>query len=214
MKAITFFITFASACIIISTSTQARWESKSTGLTFRSSYWHANSEHNRIRVTDGMSSSDVHVGGVGGWLTMFSRYNEKMWLEFSLGGVANVNVVEQNYYEDIVDVRVITPVLLGVRYDLLAIDNPSAFRPYLSGGGGPYWISDIHVEDRLMEEEVEIDTKLKRGAYAGVGFNFMLCNWCAINLDMRYHFINLKQHHPDSGYEAGLGISFMWGSYQ
>ncbi|MBN2013414.1 hypothetical protein JW960_29050 [candidate division KSB1 bacterium] len=214
MKTKLFFITIISLIIMLNTRVYARWDSKSAGLTFRSSYWHMDSSPNQIRISDDLGTSSVHVGGVGGWLAMFSRYDENVWLEFSIGGVANVNVVEYDMFDENVDVQVTTPVLLGIRYDLLNPENPGAFRPYLSVGAGPYWITDIHVEDRMEEEQVDVNTKLKSGGYTGGGLNFMLSNWCALNLDMRYHFINLKPHHPNSGYEAGLGITFMWGSYQ
>ena len=75
-------------------------------------------------------------------------------------------------------------------------------------------IIDYCKVERMYEDEVKIETKLRRGGYLGGGANFLLSDWFAINFDVKYHFIDFSKNHDNSGYEYGIGVSFMWGKYQ
>ena len=111
------------------------------------------------------------------------------------------------------DADVITPLLIGLKYNLLNHQNPSAFQPYIAFGAGPYWITHVTARDELYKEEVTLKTDSHRGGYLGGGFNFILTNWAAINFDLKYHFINFNVNHEYSGPEYGIGLQFMWGHF-
>ncbi|MDZ7262330.1 MAG: porin family protein [candidate division KSB1 bacterium] len=213
----------AIKCVIIGTlvilsfslsKTFAQTKVRSTGIGLRGSYWKMSNHSAHIIVTDHGERSAVSVGGIGGWLYFFSRYNNNAFFEFSLGGIATVKEESIDYWKENVDVSTITPLLLGVRYNLFSIQSQSALQPYFTFGGGPYWITDVMVREKLYDDEVTVKTSLKRGGYAGGGFNFMLSSWFAVNFDVKYHFINFNIKHDKSGFDYGLGVSFMWGQYK
>jgi len=192
----------------------AKRDVKSTGIGLRGTYWKLNNDPTRIIVSDHGNYSSVNTGGGGVWLYLLSRMNYNTLFELSLGAVGKVEE-ETNYYtQSDVDVFAVTPILLGMRFELFSPDNQSALQPYLSLGGGPYWFSTITVKERLYEDEVKIETELKRGGYLGGGVNFLLSDWFAINFDMKYHFINFNKNHENSGFEYGLGVNFMWGRFR
>jgi outer membrane protein W len=112
-----------------------------------------------------------------------------------------------------VEVTALTPVLLGLRHILFSVHNPSALQPYITLGAGPYWLHDVKVRDRYYEDEVTVKSKVKPGAYAGAGMDFMLASWVGLNFDVKYHFVDFNVNHDYSGFDYGLGFSFMWGRY-
>lgn len=202
--------------LLFSTLTFARHdEVKSTGIGFRGSYWKMADNPDLVSVSNHFGNTSVNVGSGGGWLFLFSRVNDYMFFEVTLGAVGNVE--EETYLYDTntnVDVFAVTPILLGVRYDLLPAENQSGLRPYISLGGGPYWVSTVNVKETAFHEEVTVNTEFNRGGYAGGGVNFMLSSWLGLNFDMKYHFIDFNKNHKYSGYEWGMGVSVMWGSYK
>jgi len=188
---------------------------RSAGIGCRGSYWRMNDTPTELKVVSNWDRTVVDVGGGGGWLYFLSRMNERWLAEFSLGAVGEVEVTENHFDGEDVAGSVITPILFGARYELFSATNTNAFKPYLNFGGGPYWFHDYRAKsDYYDEAEVTVNTKLKSGAYAGGGVNFMLTSWLGINFDMRYHFINLNVKHPRSGFEYGLGLNVMWGNFQ
>ncbi len=188
---------------------------KSTGIGLRGSYWKTSNEPTQITVSDHLGQSEVDVGSGGGSIFLFSRINENMWFELSLGGVGEVEEESAYYYTDNnVDVSAITPFLLGLRYELLPAQNQSTLRPYFEFGGGPYWISTVNVRQNYYREEVKVQTILNRGGYLGGGLNFMLGSWFAINFDMKYHFIDFNKKNEYSGFEYGIGFCILWGRYK
>jgi len=188
---------------------------KSTGIGFRGTYWKMAENQDLVSVSNHFGNTSVNVGSGGGWLYLFSRVNDYMFFEVTLGTVGSVD--EETYYYETntkVDVFAVTPILLGVRYDLLSAENQSGLRPYISFGGGPYWISTVSVRETAFDEEVTVSTEFNRGGYVGAGVNFMLASWLGLNFDMKYHFIDFNKNHKYSGYEWGMGFSVMWGSYK
>jgi outer membrane protein W len=156
----------------------------------------------------------VNTGSGGAWLSLLSRLNYNTMFELSLGAVGQVEE-EMSYYTDTdVDIFAVTPLLFGIRFEIIPPESQSALKPYLSLGGGPYWISSIMVKDRVFENEVTINTKLRRGGYLGGGANFLLSDWFAVNFDVKYHFIDFNVKHENSGLEYGLGVSFLWGRFR
>lgn len=200
--------------LLFSVNLFAQREVKSTGIGLRLSYWKLNNDPTRIIVSNFGEHAAVNTGSGGAWLSLFSRLNNNSMFELSLGIVGQVEEEMYYYTNSDVDIFAVTPLLFGLRYELLSPESQSALKPYLSLGGGPYWISSIMVKDRLVESEVTIHTKLQRGGYLGGGANFLLADWFAINFDVKYHFIDFDVKHENSGLEYGLGISFLWGRFR
>jgi outer membrane protein W len=142
--------------------------------------------------------------------------NDNWFAELGLGAIGKVEA-RNNYFSDAnVHVSAMNPLCFGLRYELFSIDNRSAFQPYITGGAGPYWISDILVKENNFgeDEQVSAKTDLLKGGYAGAGLNFALTSWLNFGLDARYHFVNFDKKHERSGWEYGFGLTFMWGRYQ
>jgi len=207
-------VTIVTALILIfSVNLFAQRKVKSTGIGLRATHWKMTNDQTRIVVSDYGSRSSVETGSGGVWLYLISRLNYNMLFELSLGAIGKVEEETIYYTHTDVDVFAVTPILFGLRLELVSPESRSALKPYLSLGGGPYWFSTVQVEERLYEEEVKIETNLKRGGYLGGGANFLLSDWFAINFDVKYHFIDFSKKHENSGYEYGIGVSFLWGRY-
>lgn len=208
-------VTIVTALILIfSVNLFAQRKVKSTGIGLRVTHWKMTNDQTRIIVSDYGSRSSVETGSAGVWLYLLSRMNHNTLFELSLGAVGKVEEETYYYTHSDVDVFAVTPILLGLRIELMSPESQSALQPYLSLGGGPYWFSNVSVKERVYEDEVKVETKLKRGGYLGGGVNFLLSDWFAINFDMKYHFINFNKKHENSGFEYGLGVSFMWGRFR
>lgn len=190
---------------------------RTAGIGVRGTFWNMGHASNSVHVSNQAGlEAEYDIGGGGGYLFMFSRLNDNMFLELTLGAVGRVES-QQNYgWGEEVDVNAVTPLLLGFRTDLLPVENRSAMQPYIAAGMGPYWFSDVYVKnDYLMpEEQVDVRTKARLGAYAGGGVNFMFTDWLGFNMDLKYHFIDFNKNHPYSGYEYGMGLIFAWGHSQ
>ena len=113
-----------------------------------------------------------------------------------------------------VEVSSMIPLLMGLRYNVLRLRNPSAIQPYVTFGGGPYWLFDISARDEWgLNEEVAIKSKTLAGVYGGGGMYFNIASWLAFNFDIKYHFINFDPNHDYSGFEFGMGFGILWGRY-
>jgi hypothetical protein len=208
-------VTIVTAFILLFTvNLFAQRKVKSTGIGLRVTHWKMTNDQTRIIVSDYGSRSSVETGSGGVWLYLLSRMNHNTLFELSLGAVGKVEEETYYYTHSDVDVFAVTPILLGLRIELMSPESQSALQPYLSLGGGPYWFSNVSVKERMYEDEVKVETKLKRGGYLGGGVNFLLSDWFAINFDMKYHFIDFNKKHENSGFEYGLGVSFMWGRFR
>jgi len=204
-----FFIIIS--ILIMGTDLQAQTEKSSAGMTFRFSFWNMGNESNFLRYTAHDGHEHIETSGAGGWITFFSRISDTWEFELSLGAFGKVNS-EYGVFGDDENVTAVIPVLFGVRRDFLSTNNSSALRPYVSFGGGPYWITDVQTKDNFNTEEVI--SSIKPGAYAGGGLNFLFSQKFALNVDLKYHFVDLNVENEISGLEVGLGFSIMWGKYQ
>ncbi|MDZ7289009.1 MAG: hypothetical protein ONB44_01375 [candidate division KSB1 bacterium] len=187
---------------------------RSTGIGLRGSYWNMNNGPVQIIVSEYPAYTSVDFGNAGGWMYFFSRVEAQTFFEFSLGAVGNIKSESITPFREDVDVTAVTPVLLGFRHNLLSIHSPSALQPYIAYGAGPYWLHDVKIRNRYYEDEVTVKSKVKPGAYAGAGMNFMLASWVGLNFDVKYHFVDFNVNHDYSGFDYGLGFSFMWGRYK
>lgn len=179
--------------------------SRTNGIGFRFDFWKTARSSSLFRVTE----NSVEVSGAGFWFYFFSRFADEWFYEFQLGAVGSV------ISQDVVggqadDVTAIIPLLMGVRYDFLANRNHGNVQPYLSLGFGPYWITNVDSPTNGTLEQVE--SGVKPGAYTGTGLNIALTSWFALNFDIKYHFVDLKVGQDFSGFDFGMGVSFMWGS--
>lgn len=189
---------------------------KASGISFRGSYMNVNSEGSIVSVSHRHSDVEVMNGHAGGWLTFYSRMNERLTLELGLGALGQVEVHSDSYYDDDVDVSGVFPVVLGVRYDLLDPYSTGALRPYISGSAGPYWVSRVKVRDHFAgyDDDVSIKAELKPGLNVGGGLFFHMSSWFALNMDFKYHLVNFDPDNDFSGLEFGFGLAFFWGTYK
>ncbi len=188
---------------------------RSTGIGFRGSYWTGNDTESQIIVEDYYHQTNVDIEGAGGWMSFYTRVAPNMMLEFSLGSMGKAETQSIDFFGEDVKAEAVTGALLGLHYELFPFRNITAFKPYLSAGMGPYWLSDINVQNRDFTDnnKVNIKTRLRGGGYTGAGMNFMFSNWFGLNFDIRYHFINFNPMHKYSGWDYGLGINFYWGEF-
>lgn len=187
---------------------------RTAGIGFRGTFWNMDNSSNSIRISNRPGfEAEYDLGGGGGYLFMFSRMNENMFLELTLGAVGQLESHQEFGWGEEVDVNAVTPLLIGFRTDLLPVESRSALNPYIAAGLGPYWFSDVYVREEFMlpAQEVNVRTKARLGAYAGGGMNFMFTDWMGFNFDIKYHFIDFDKNHEYSGIEYGMGLIFAWG---
>lgn len=208
------FTAMAATLVAFFSYSSVQAQVRSTGIGLRGTYWNMNNGPAHVIVTDYDGYSAVDIGNGGGWIFFFSRVDEQTFFEFSLGAIGNVQSESHHDFVNNVEVTAVTPVLLGLRHHLFSPYSQSAMQPYLAYGAGPYWLHDIQVRDGFGEDEAIVRSKLKPGAYAGGGMNFMMANWFGLNFDVKYHFVDFNVNHDYSGFEYGLGFSFMWGRYR
>ena len=149
---------------------------RTAGIGFRGTFWNMDNSSNSIRISNRPGfEAEYDLGGGGGYLFMFSRMNENMFLELTLGAVGQLESHQEFGWGEEVDVNAVTPLLIGFRTDLLPVESRSALNPYIAAGLGPYWFSDVYVREEFMlpAQEVNVRTKARLGAYAGGGMNFM-----------------------------------------
>lgn len=181
-------------------------------------YWNMNNRALRFSSSAGQSSFDL--SGVGVWVNYFSRLTPHWYLDFSLGAFASAQG-EQTNFETVenVDATAVIPFVFGLRYNLLPPRLTTSFQPYLKAGLGPYWTSSFQITEAATGEETNFEGKMQSGACAGGGINFILSNWSALNLELKYQFVDVKLKSPGgmsygkefSGLEFALGFNLMWG---
>lgn len=192
---------------VFSYSLQAQPKRSSTGIGFRFSFWNMGNESNFLTYRERAGREHIETSGAGGWISFFSRTSDNWVFELSVGAFGKVNSEYADFNDD-EDVTAVIPILLGMQRDFLNINNSSALRPYISFGGGPYWITNVR-ENNFVDEEVI--SSIDPGAYFGGGLNFLFSQKFALNFDLKYHFVNFKVAKDLSGPEFGVGFSFMWG---
>ncbi len=188
---------------------------RSTGIGVRGCYRDLNNREPYLTLHTTDQTVMLDTEGGGGWVFFFSRISENTFMEFSLGAVAAISNYHEDYYVEEVDVTTVSAATLGLRSQLFTYDYYNAFKPYVTGGLGPYWIHDVHVVDYDYgeEERVTVASRVRRGAYLGGGVDFMLNSSLGINFDVRYHFVNMSAKHEYSGFEYGIGVVLMWGRF-
>ena len=123
-------------------NTFAQGISRSNGAGSRISLWKTARSTSLISVSD----ARVEISGAGTWLYYFSRLSPEWFYEFHVGAFGSVisnDVVDGQIVVKDDDVTAIIPFLFGMRYDFLSSRTQSGFQPYLTLGGGPYWITNV-----------------------------------------------------------------------
>ncbi|MBD3288171.1 hypothetical protein GF337_05150 [candidate division KSB1 bacterium] len=209
-----YLLTLICMLCLISSELTAQGMTRSTGLGMRLGFWNITNHPTRIKSSGLGESMTVDIGGVGAWLTFFSRLKHNWFMEVNLGALAGVHTEQSNYVVRNVESSTIVPVLFGIRRGILSGRFSSSIQPYLSAGVGPYWSASIKTEGEPMFGEQEIDSKLYYGAYGGGGVHLVLASWFALNFGLRYHFVDFEFEKGYSGLEFSTGFSVMWGSKQ
>ena len=192
------------------------FEIRSAGISTKGSMWSSGTMHTtEVSVTGFQGRTRVETGKAGGWLTFYNRLHDKLMLELSLGAMGRVQVSSGDWAESEVNVSGVTPITLGIQYYPLPEQTLRNLFPYVTCGGGPYWVSDVEVVENIFGAEtlVGTTTSLKPGFYFGGGVHFMMTSWFGIGMDLRHHIIDMNFDHVDSGWEFGLGLEFFWGSF-
>jgi hypothetical protein len=182
------------------------------GIGLRGSYWSMRNDGAMVEVSShSLFNSRVDVGGGGGWITFLSGVGDHGCLEFGLGAAGRAKTVAYGLFSNQVDVAGVMPILVGYQHFLFKDKGVSAFQPYITAGGGPYILSNVHVHDRIwVDDEVDVKNKVVPGIYGGVGGYFLFSGWFAFHGEMRYHLVNFNPDHDFSGVELGLGVAFFW----
>jgi len=202
-------ILFLAAVVLMASSANAK-ERASTGINFRLGFWNMGSQDRFLTYIEENGREYIKTGGAGGWISFVSRTSELMSFEFSLGAFGRAEGENFDYWDENIDGTAVIPVLFGVQRDLISVYNSSDLRPYISFGGGPYWITEV-TDNGFNREEVLSGVDM--GGYAGGGLNFFLGQNFAVNFDARYHFVDFSTENDISGLEVGLGFSIFWGKY-
>jgi hypothetical protein len=184
---------------------------RSTGLGLRGGFWNLGNESTFLRYVRENGHERIETGGVGGWIYFFSRTSEHWNIEFALGAFAQTEGESLDEWDETIEGTAIIPIILGFQRELFSVANSSSLRPYLSFGGGPYWVTDIQNDEFYDREEVL--SKILPGAFLGGGVHFLLGQSLGLNFDLKYHAVDLSLDDELSGLEVGLGLSIMWGTY-
>jgi len=186
--------------------------SRSSGIGMQIGFWNITNHPTRISQSNYGQNANVDISGFGTWINFFSRAHLNWFFEFQMGAIGGAHVEVEKSIVGKTEAQAIIPLLFGLRYDIMSNRLPGTIHPYISAGGGPYWIALVKSDGPFENESQEISTDTKFGAYAGTGANIMLMDWFGLNFNIRYHFVDLKFEEEYSGLEIGLGLNFMWGS--
>jgi outer membrane protein W len=195
----------------------ANFETRSTGLALKGSLWNVGSTRtSQVYVSGFDAETRVETGKAGGWICFFNRLAPNWMIELGLGGSGRANIVDDNWSSSQIEVNGVTPVVFGVQFYPFTSKTLRNLYPYLSLGGGPYWISNVKVEENVFGSKTRVGTYtvVKPGFYIGGGLHFMMSSWFGIGMDIRHHIIDMDLNDPDSGWEFGMGFEFFWGSFE
>ncbi|MFQ5825188.1 MAG: hypothetical protein ACE5JB_14155 [bacterium] len=184
------FIIILTTMLICSSVLYSQTEFRSKGVGLRWGFWNMGNRSNLVIYIEHNDREFIETGGIGGWLYFVSRVSDNWVFELSLGAFAQAEGESFDHFDEDYDATVVIPILFGLQHDFLSINNSSALRPYISFGGGPYWITNVKERDRFDNEEV-IST-IKPGIFFGGGLNFFLFKSFAINFDLKYHVVDLQ----------------------
>lgn len=202
-----------ASLLITNTMALAQNNLKSTGIGFRGTFYSPQDGKAGVSIKNYLGQSVSSSTNAGGNLYVFSRFTVTTLFEFTIGNISSVEQVATYFGSQNVDVFNMTPILFGIRFDFLQSSSRGFLQPYLSGGVGAYVCSDVKLINRILVNDVEVSTNVKPGLYMGSGLNIHLGSWIAINIDGKYHVVNVNPNYKHSGFEFGFGFNFSWGSF-
>ena len=103
------------ACLFVASSCFSQGITRRSGLGLRLSYWNVNDKATRMYVSSSTQSTDVAVKGVGLHVFYFTRLRDYLFLETSLGVIADAEVNVEVAGRERISSSSIIPLLLGVR---------------------------------------------------------------------------------------------------
>jgi hypothetical protein len=200
--------------ILTASNIFAQGVSRSNGAGFRMNFWNITGRPMKIDLTAGEENPNVDISGAGGTLFFFTRIHNNLFFDLNFEAVASVQTIPGSVNNDSSRVNVVLPILLGVHYDVLPSHLSSSVQPYVSLGLGPYWVQNVQgdiANDNPDNVSGSIESEFLYGGYAGLGANILFTDWVALNVDLKYHMVELNANSIYSGIDFGLGVSFMWG---
>ena len=188
--------------LIFPTILLAQGLTRSTGIGIQLGFWNITDHPTYVRTSRNGTSAAANIGGIGAWLSFFSRVYNNWFLEFKFGAFGSVRaeIIDTITGEADVNAVAILPILLGLRSDILSTRLPSAIQPYFTCGSGRYWTTTV-VND--VNEDI-IESNVMYGLYTGGGINIILTSWFALNFDLKYHFVDFKFEKDYSGLEFDM----------
>ena len=208
-----FLILTLMILLTLNSVSSAQSNLKSTGIGLRGSFYNTSGQTAGVKTSNYIGHSVNSSVNAGGCLYVFSRLAESTLLEFSIGSIVSIEEVSSYIGSNKVEIFNLMPILFGLRYDFLQLQNTGFLQPYLSGGFGGYVFDDVKVINKIGINNVETSTEVKPGLYLGGGLNIQLGSWIALNFDGKYHFVNVDPNYNHSGFEFGIGFNFSWGSF-
>ena len=208
-----FLILTLMILLTLNSVSSAQSNLKSTGIGLRGSFYNTSGQTAGVKTSNYIGHSVNSSVNAGGCLYVFSRLAESTLLEFSIGSIVSIEEVSSYIGSNKVEIFNLMPILFGLRYDFLQLQNTGFLQPYLSGGFGGYVFDDVKVINKTGINNVETSTEVKPGLYLGGGLNIQLGSWIALNFDGKYHFVNVDPNYNHSGFEFGIGFNFSWGSF-
>lgn len=200
-----------AAALTASVDGSAQVSRRSAGVILRGSAWSLPDGQGRLV----WQSDDRHTlydgAGLGGSISFIGDVGPFLAFELSLGAVVRrVEEVKHALGTDTY-VAATVPLLAGIRFYPLESHRRSAFLPYVSAGGGPYWVGDVVELDSGSTEDVTTDFRHQVGGYLGAGVDFVITDWFGLNFDVKRHWVDFRTHYECSGLEYGAGLMFLWG---
>jgi len=192
------------------TELSAQKISRSTGIGNRVGVWKMYDPTGGVDVGTTRVKSTTG-SGMGGLLYFFTRLRERWFLETSFGNLGSISVTkigDKGIFSSTSDINLWQ---FGTRYDWLSPKYGSAYQPYVSFGGGLYWLNESGTIVRSGQVESLTGTTIKTGVFGGGGLNVLLSSWFSLNAVINFHFMDFDLSHKTDGVEYGVGFHFMWG---
>jgi len=207
------FVVFAVMMLLSSCNVFAQRDLKERSVGMRWGLWNLGNDSNLITYIEFDDGTEfIRTGGFGGWLFFRTRTSRDWLFELGFGAFAQAEDIEsRGYYEEEINAKVIIPVLFGMQRGFPFSEHLNSLEPYVAFGAGPYWITDIMEREFFGTDKVT--SRIQFGAYAGGGLNYYLGSSFSLNLDVRYHAIDLNFDNDLSGLEYGVGFAIHWGSF-
>jgi len=200
--------------LIQSRDLYAQGIARSKGLGLRTSFWNVTGKPTQATVVNETGQVKVNLSGLGLGFYFFSRVYQNWFLELNLGIVGGVQSDTKGFVSESVEVDAVMPLSLGLRYDVMANRSQGSLQPYLAIGGGPYWATSAETETQFGQTTETVKSNIDYGYYLGGGVNWIITSWFAFNFDLKHHSIDFEHGKDYSGFQFGLGFSFMWGHKQ